>query len=296
MLWARKRPVQAPARNPADIMPAELPVALDVGVFGQHFQAFVETAAGGGGAEVYLERLTAKQRLCADTLASARGRELDIDSIARLLGFMFTARRHLMRTFEDLGARRCTDLLCDLGQLTVPPVNRMQRFVDAMPGAPTPDPADRHAAGRLRRAAWDFAAEIVHFSDPVRFPLMTHWVWDNRSQSGALREFIRGNDAMREIPFDNSAELHEGARVWLSERVLERGIYRDVPLWIDLVLAQAYVSYVRAIASGSLGGEFGRGMEVPEQLSKLLGIDADKGRLPRAAGTAEDAHVRANGS
>jgi hypothetical protein len=104
-------------------------------------------------------------------------------------------------------------------------------------------------------------------------------VWDAGTQSGALREFIRGGDQLREVPFDNSPELFEAARRWLAERIAEKGIYRDEPLWIDLVLAQAYTTYFRSMAEGGLGNDFGRGVTPQEQLKKLLGIDvAPEGR------------------
>jgi hypothetical protein len=199
-----------------------------------------------------------------------------------LLGFVFTARRHLLPALDELGEQCCAGLMRDLADDAVPLASRAQKFVDAIPGARSMDRADVRAAARLRRAAWNFAAEVAHFADPVRFPLMSRWVWDSTSQSGALREFVRGNDAMREIPFDDSAELHEGARAWLSGRLAERGIYRNVPLWIDLVLGQAYVGYLRSMANGSLGGEFARGAAPHEQLTKLLGIDTEGGRVPRS--------------
>jgi len=279
MLWARKRPAEAVPRSAAEIIAAELPLALDAGLFEQHFAALLDAVTACGGVERCLARLAAKQELCAATLFAARERDIDLEDIGRPLGFVFTARRHLLPALDELGAQRCAGLMRDLGDVSVPLPSRLQSFVDAMPGARTMDRADVRAAARLRRAAWNFAAEVAHFADPVRFPLMSRWVWDSASQSGALREFVRGNEAMREIPFDNSAELHEGVRAWLSGRIAERGIYRDVPLWIDLVLAQAYVSYLRSMANGSLGGEFTRGAQPHEQLAKLLGIDSEEGRL-----------------
>jgi hypothetical protein len=281
MLWARKRPAEPAPRSAAEIAAAELPLALDAGLFGQHFVSLLESVTACGGVERCLERLVAKQELCAATLTAARERDLESEEIGRVLGFVFTARRHLLPALDELGAQRRAGLIRDLGDVAVPLTSRLQRFVDAMPGARSMDRADVSAAARLRRAAWNFAAEMVHFGDPARFPLMSRWVWDSASQSGALREFVRGNDVMREIPFDNSAELYEGARAWLSGRIAERGIYRDVPLWIDLVLAQAYVSYLRSMANGSLGGEFARGAAPHEQLTKLLGIDSEGGRPPK---------------
>jgi len=282
MLWLRKRRAEAPARSAAESVLAAFPLALDSGLFAQHFAQLHETVASQGGVEPCLERLTAKQRLFAVTLAAAREQEIDAEALARLLGYVFTARRHLLPALDRLGSRHCTRLMRDLSDTRVAPVQRLQNFVDAMPGAQTPDRADVRAAARLRRAAWDFAAEVLHYADPVGFPLMSRWVWDSSTQSGALREFVRGNDTMRELPFDNSAELFEGARQWLSGCIAERGIYRDVPLWIDFVLGQAYTSYLRSMANGSLGGEFGRGAEPHEQLTKLLGIDAEGGRLRKS--------------
>ena len=281
MLWVRKRPVEATPLSAAAIVAAELPLALDAELFDRHFAALVDALASCGGVEPCLERLAAKQQLFAATLADARERDIDSREVGRVLGFVFTARRHLLPALEELGAERSAHLVRDLADVAVPLGRRVQNFVDAMPGARTMDRPDVRAAARLRRAAWNFAAELAHFGDPVRFPLVARWVWDSASQSGALREFIRGNDAMREIPFDNSAELHEGARTWLSGRIAGRGIYRDVALWIDLVLGQAYVSYLRSMANGSLGGEFARGAAPHEQLTKLLGIDTGGGRPPK---------------
>lgn len=281
MLWARKRPTEAAPASAGEIVAAELPLALDAELFDRHFAALVDVLAPCGGVEPCLERLAAKQELFAATLAGVRERDIDIAEIGRALGFVFTARRHLLPALEELGAARCARLMRDFADVAAPLARRLQNFVDAMPGARTLDRTNVRAAARLRRAAWDFAAELAHFGDPVRFPLMSRWVWDSASQSGALREFIRGNDAIREIPFDNSAELHEGARAWVSGRITQRGIDRNVPLWIDLVLGQAYVGYLRSMANGSLGGEFARGAAPHEQLTKLLGIDSDDGRPPK---------------
>lgn len=279
MLWSRRKRAEAPARSAAEIVPAALPLALDAGLFEQHFTQVHETLAPRGGAEPCLERLAAKQQLCGATLAHARERDIEADDVARLLGYVFTARRHLLPALGQLGGQQLARLMRDLGDTEVPLTRRLQNFVDAMPGARTPDTADVRAAARVRRAAWDFAAEVAHYADPACFPLMSRWVWDSTTQSGALREFVHGNDTMRELPFDNSAELFAGARKWLAACIAECGVDGNTPLWVNLVLAQAYTSYVRSIANGSLGGEFGRGSEPHEQLTKMLGIDTEEGRL-----------------
>lgn len=278
MLWFSKKRHAPPVTMVADqIVAAELPIALDAGLFKHHCGKLLETAAQDGGIDNWLAALRVKQQAFARALAGG----MTPEDIEVLLGCVFTARRRLYPALERIGMARVAALLSDLAAGAMPPAQRLQNFVDAMPGAAEADRESVKAAAKVRRAAWDFAAEALHFSDPVKYPLMSRWVWDEATQSGALREFIRGNDTLREIPFDNSPGMFEGARAWLAERIAEEGIYRDVPLWIDLVQAQAYTAYFRSFTEGSLGADFARGVTPHEQLKKLLGIDAAPGVSPR---------------
>lgn len=281
MLWARKRPEAALSAPAAGVAPFKLPLEPDAGLFKRHFEALLENAAQGGGIDSWLAALGAKHEVCASTLERARGGGLSMDDIERLLAGVFTARRRLYPILDSLGTERCGALIAALGDAGGPVSHRMQSFVDAMPGAAGMNRDSIRTAAKLRRAAWDFAAEIVHFSDPDASPLMSRWVWDEATQSGALREFVRGGDAMRDIPYTNDPALFEGARCWLVERISGEGVYRDLPFWADLVLAQAYVGYLRSVTEGSLGADFGRGTVAHEQLTKLLGIDAAPGARPR---------------
>lgn len=284
MLWfSKKRHAPAVPAVTDQIVPAELPLALDAGLFKHHCGKLLESAAQDGGIENYLSALRAKQHVFAETLARDHISTADIET---LLGSVFTARRRVYPALERIGMTRAAALLRDLAAGAMPPALRLQNFVDAMPGAAGMDRESVKAAAKVRRAARDFAAEALHFSDPVRYPLMSRWVWDETTQSGALREFVRGNDALREIPFNNSPALFEGARVWLAGCIAEQGIYRDVPLWIDLVQGQAYTAYFRSFTEGSLGADFARGVTPHEQLKKLLGIDVAPGMSPRVKKTA----------
>lgn len=277
MLWFRKQPETAAPLTVTDtIAPAELPVTLDRGLFQQHFAKLLENAGQDGGIEAYLASLGAKQHAYATVLARSEDGKLALDDLESLLDYVFTARRRVFPAFESIGAARATALIRELLSSRMPLAQRMQGFVDAMPGTAGLDRGSIRAATKVRRAAWDFAAELLHFSDPVKYPLMSRWVWDQGTQSGALREFIRAGDAMREIPFSNAPELFEGGRRWLAERIAEEGVYRDVHFWIDLVLAQAYTTYFRSVTEGGLGADFGRGTPAQDQLKKLLGIDTPR--------------------
>ncbi|WP_204270637.1 hypothetical protein, partial [Enterobacter hormaechei] len=55
---------------------------------------------------------------------------------------------------------------------------RMERFAAELVAAAQGVTGDARLAAKARRAACDFAAELLHFLDPVRYPLMSRWVWD----------------------------------------------------------------------------------------------------------------------
>jgi hypothetical protein len=293
--WFGKRAAQqAVAVAADDLVPLPLPVPLDAGLFQRHFDALLEAAAADGGVEAYLAALAAKREVFAGARTLAQVAAPGLDEVEALLALVFTARRRLYPALEALGEERLAGLMNALWFGASPVGDRLQHFVDAMPGAADGDRAHLKAAAQLRRAARDFAAEVLHFAETDRYPLMTRWVWDEATQSGALREFIRGNDAMREVPFSNAPGLFEAARRWLAEQIAAQGIYRDEALWVDLLQAQAYLGYFRSMTEGSLGADFGRGVPPQEQLKRLLGIDAAPGARPgrvRKAQPAQHAEV-----
>lgn len=274
MLWFKKRPDSAADAAEADVItPAELPVALDPGQFQQRFFQLKRNAEEDAGLERYLESLQAKSQLFSALLAAEALPKLTLEGVEAMLETVFTARRRLFPYLQQLGqafvVQAISELLYGTGELS----ERMARFSEIVPVPEDADRESRKQAGKIRRAAFDFGAEMLHFNNPLKYPLMTRWVWDQNTVSGALREFIRGNDTMPDVPLGSSPEMFEGARKWLAEQIAEQGIYRDVPFWVDLVLAQAYAEYFRSMAEGMLSADFGRGSGPEEHVKKFLGID-----------------------
>jgi len=261
------------------VQPAALPLPLDEAAFRRHFDALLAGAEQDGGIEVYIAALGAKVSVFAALRERVRAAPPALDELEGVLALVFTARRRLYPALDALGTEAGLRVR-DLWFGAAAPAQRLQQLVDVMPGAGATDRASIKAAAKLRRAAWDFAAELLHYGDPLRYPLMTRWVWDQATQSGALRELVRGSDNIRELPFGNDPALFEGARCWLAEQLAAQGIYRDEELWIDLLQAQAYLGYFRSMTEGSLGADFGRGVPAQEQLKRLLGIDAAPGARP----------------
>jgi len=281
MLWFGKRAASKAIVVVTDeVVPMELPVPLDAEVFQRHFAALLAGMEQEGGADSFLAALVAKRQAVIDARECAQQNTFGLTAMEGVLALVFTARRKLYPSLADMGEERVVALMNGLWFSTASPGERLQQFVDAMPGAESVTRESIKAAAKLRRAAWDFAAEMLHYGEAERYPLMSHWVWDQATQSGALREFVRGGDAMREVPFSNDPAVFEGARRWLAEQLAGQGIYRNEALWINLVLGQGYLAYFRSMTEGSLGADFGRGVPPNEQLKRLLGIDAAPGARP----------------
>jgi hypothetical protein len=263
MLWPVKSP---PERLPAarvGVVPAALPVTFDERLFALHFASLLSAAERLGGAEAWLDAMGEKQRRL--TLALEEGAH------ARLVDLVFGARRKLGALAHEPWIGPALGALGDDGTDLA---GRIAAFVGAVPVAEGADREGRRAAAKLRRAAHDLATEVLHFRDPVRMPLMARWVWDTHTMSGALRELVAGGEAMQKLPLDTAPGTFEAARQWVIERVADRGIYRDVHFWADLVLAAAYGHYFQSMTGGVLGSDFQRAADPAGQIAMLLGIES----------------------
>ncbi|MGH8672020.1 MAG: hypothetical protein ACREUA_08310 [Burkholderiales bacterium] len=249
-------------------------MSFDPGLFQSHFVNLLRTTQARGGVAWYLAALGGKQRVFKKALDPGALDDLDMDKIEVLLDLVFTARRKLYPALVGMGNTRLREHVKALFSIKQPVLLRLRSFAGAFAADPADDRESVKRAAKMRRAAFDFAAEMLHFSAPETYPLMTRWVWDVATVSGALRELIRGNEHMREIPLGDTSETFEAARLWIIERIAEQGIYRDEHFWVDLVLAQAYSEYLRSMGEGLLTMDFTRGsVEPDEQVKKLLGIE-----------------------
>ena len=275
MLWFKKQPERKTAELEADlIIPAALSVALDPGQFQQRFSALKHNAEEDGGIEAFLLSLEAKHQLFFALLKIDIIDQLSMEGVEALLETVFSARRRVFFAFSAMGQELTVSTIKDLLYGKGPLQDRMTGFAEIIEINDADDKETRKNSAKNRRAVYDFGAEILHFNDPLKYPLMTRWVWDQNTVSGALREFIRGNDSMPAVPLGNSPEAFEGARVWLAAQLAEQGLYKDVHFWIDLVLAQAYSEYFRSMAEGMLSADFGRASGPSDYVKKFLGIDA----------------------
>ncbi len=273
MLWFKRQPDRSQGNLGNEVVaPVPLAVALDERIFASKFAVLLELVGESGGVDPYLEALGAKSRLFQSLLNPAAAGELDREKIELLLETVMSARKRVWPAFEAMGesvvVQAVKDLLYGKDELE----SRLITFVDRIP---EDDQADKKTNKKLKRAAHDFAAELLHFRSPEQYPLMARWVWDQSTCSGAVRELLKGGDSLRDIPLGSAPGVYEAGRAWIAEQMAAQGVYRDPHFLVDLFLAHAYADYMRAMSSGMglMNADFGGKADPMEIVKKLLGVD-----------------------
>ena len=121
--------------------------------------------------------------------------------------------------------------------------------------------------------AVDLPWELLHLAEPQRYWLWTRWMWNPRTETGALR-----------LVTVDDIDLWGGTRVEAYERVgralaMVHGTARavnfvgDDPFGIDVFLACVYGIYMYTVLRMRMTQEFNRIVpELPSLARRLLGI------------------------
>ncbi|MHB1512727.1 MAG: hypothetical protein ACYCTF_07170 [Acidiferrobacter sp.] len=275
MLWFKRAP-EAARGNSADaeaVEPVALGAELDGRVFAHKFAQFVEMLGDSGGIEPFVAALETKRQLFARALARDALDDFVPETLETLLETVMTARKRVWPSFESYGATATREAVRDLIYGTQPVGERLVTFAQVIPAVSS---EGEKGERKVRRALLDVGAEMLHFRDPTRYPLMSRWVWDQATHTGALREFVKGGDTLDKVPLGSDPGVYEAGRRWLAERMAENGMYRDPEFIVDMFLAHAYADYMRALSSGMglLNADFGGKSDPLEVVKKILGIDA----------------------
>ena len=210
------------------------------------------------------QRLDAKSRLFREILAEDRLTELDEAGVQRLLGSIFTLRRKGRRLL------RANDLEAIRGELRTllygedPVAERFDRFVGRIQG--------------LERAMIvSLASEALHFTDPERYWLWTHWIWNPNSGTGALPLVTRQEV---DLEAESDGEVYDKvgrAMAMVNAQGHAVGYSRSgVGLFgTDVFLACVYAVYMFTVFRIKLSQEFNRILpELPELVQRVLGVRA----------------------
>ncbi len=258
-IGAYKAKAPAPARPVLDLSGPKLRSA---------FEGLVEAAENTGGVERYVGALALKASLFEELLGKGRVDELTETEFFDLAAFVTPVRRRISAWLDRNGFAAMhghlialLDGWSDLGTAD----RRLAAFV-------TNFPADRE-----HRWSRDLAAEVLHFTAPERYPLMTRWMWDTRVNTGVLREIWHGDSGdTGSIPAGDDFATFVTLREELEGFLQDNGVFRDLPFYVDLLCAHVYAAYINDKGGQYLRADFcGGGREDSmAHTRRLLGLDA----------------------
>ena len=232
------------------------------------FEHLIDSAEATGGVERYVGALALKASLFDEVLGNGQVADLTEQEFCDLAAFVTPVRRRVGAWLGRNGFAAMHQRLADLldGEPDAATADvRLRLFVDSFP------------ADREHRWARDLAAEVLHFTAPDRYPLMTRWMWDSKVNTGVLREIWHSDDAeVGAIPIADDVATFAVLRDELTEFLRGNGVFRDMPLYIDLLCAHVYAGYINDTGGQYLNADFcGRASgDAMAHTRRLLGLDA----------------------
>jgi hypothetical protein len=256
----------------------------------QALERLISGSEESGGVERYVTAVNLKSQLFSSALGEGRAARVSRETFQTLCACMPTVRRrigaHLSHaSFERLRTR--VAILMEGAADTATANARIAAF-----GAGFPD-------DRAHRWVRDLAAELLHNTDPERYPAMCRWVWDARANTGVLREIWHGDDVDHvRIDVPDTCETFLLLREELAQYLSKNGVYRDVIEYVDLLTAQVYAGYISEQGGSYLRTDFSTPEDPMVHVRRLLGLDAvderGRSRLKRLDGEAHVVDQHAN--
>ncbi len=231
-------------------------------------EALVVASEGEGGVEKLIDAVKLKSALFADTLGEGKAVSMSEHGFMTVCAFMSSVRRRIAPTLKEEGFakfRTAVAELMDGARDTTTADQRIKRFCAAFP------------QDKKHRWVRDLAAELLHYTYPEIYPLMNRWVWDARTNTGALREiWFAENPDSTVIDVCNNYEGFLVLREELSQFITDNGVFKDVLYYVDLLLAQIYAGYISEKGGTYIRSDFSRDVDPLEFTRRLLGLDGIK--------------------
>ncbi len=228
------------------------------------FAGMVKGAEEQGGIERYVEALKLKAALFADVLKDG-AEAMAPQRFMEMAAFMPTVRRRLAPYLDARGFARIQGALADL----MSGMNEASATDARLAAFCARFPEDKE-----HRFVRDLAAEVLHNLDAERYPLMTRWVWDEKANTGVLREIWFADDIDHlTIRVADDAATFLMLREELAQFLTDNGIFRDVPQYIDMLCAQVYAEYICAQGGTYLRTDFAAPEDPMQHTRRLLGLD-----------------------
>ena len=225
-----------------------------------------ERAEPTGGIERYVSALVLKSSLFQEILAKGKVEQMSESEFHDLAVFVTPGRRRMSASLDGANMGRLlgaiTKLLAGWSDVSTTD-ERMAAFINTFPD------------DRAHRWVRDLGAELLHFSAPDHYPLMTRWMWDEKVGTGVLREiWYSEREDMSRIEVDDSFGTFRLLYGELAEFLSENGVYRDMAFHIDLLCAHIYAGYINDQGGAYLRSDFSDGADPMMHTRRMLGLDA----------------------
>ena len=239
-------------------------------------EALVSRAEELGGVEAYVEALKVKSAMFQELL----DKDFQLRQFRVLCAHMSTVRRRIGQYAQPHWFEERKNRIAGLFENNQGTDERIQRFCATFPD------------DREHRWVRDLAAELLHYADPERYPLMTRWVWDARTNTGVLREIWHGDDVDSiSIDVPDGYATFLVLRQELSEYLTANGVFRDVLFYADVLMAQVYAGYIGERGGTYLRTDFATPEDPMLHTRRILGLDGvnqeGRSRLKALDGRAE---------
>jgi hypothetical protein len=225
-------------------------------------QAMTAGSEEHGGIERYIDAVKLKSEMFKQALAEIEAGALDVETFKGLCTFMATVRRRIGPWLSEDSYQQINAALIELYSDAEPVDDRINRFCARFPN------------DKGHRWVKDLATEMLHFADPERIPLMNRWVWDARANTGVIREIWHADDIDHiTIPVADGYDTFLMLREELSQFLSDKGFFRDMLFYVDVLCAQIYANYICEQGGSYLRADFSAPEDPMQHTRRLLGLD-----------------------
>ena len=184
------------------------------------------------------------------------------DSLYQLLRLLFSTRRKAKKILEATDQNRLIHEINILVSESGPVKDRFERFYNTLDGL------DNHVRH-------DIAGELLHFSNPDKYWLWSYWMWNPKTETGAL-SLVTEEEFKLDGATVGDTYMNVGRAIAFVHEVGEAAGFQTISKSLfgtDVYLACVYVVYAYTVLRMRMTQEFNKVM--PQQIEfvrRILGV------------------------